>query len=115
MQFTLEDIVEHLLCRSIAENLKAGKGIDAELYDGVTIYFSDIVGFTELCSSASPMEVVDLLNDLYTKFDHIIAEYDVYKVTQNNNNNNNNNNITTTTTTPPTTTIIIIIIIILII
>ena len=66
--------------RSVAEQLKNGKRIDAELYNEVTVYFSDIVGFTALSTESSPMQLIDFLNDLYTLFDDIIHKHDVYKV-----------------------------------
>jgi len=69
-----------MLPASVAEDLKQGKAISATKYDACTIFFSDIVGFTNLSSSSTPMEVVELLNQMYTAFDSIIDEHDVYKV-----------------------------------
>ena len=92
-----DSLLNEILPKSVADRLLRGEPVVTETYDAVTVFFSDIVGeylvlfllvitvfpssgFTDLASSSSPLEIVTMLNQLYTVLDHISSLFDVYKV-----------------------------------
>lgn len=68
------------LFRFVVQQLQNGHQVIPEEFTCVSICFIDIVDFTSLAAISTPIEVVTLLNDVYTLFDSIICSYDVYKV-----------------------------------
>ncbi|XP_029171970.1 head-specific guanylate cyclase isoform X2 [Nylanderia fulva] len=64
----------------IAKRLWLGETIEAKTYPDVTMLFSDIVGFTSICATATPMMVINMLQNLYEQFDMYCGQLDVYKV-----------------------------------
>ncbi|KAH7713655.1 guanylyl cyclase [Aphelenchoides avenae] len=73
-------LLNRMLPRAVADRLKLGHTVEPELFECVTVFFSDIVSFTTLAGRSTPLQVVNLLNELYTEFDSIVDQHDVYKV-----------------------------------
>ena len=75
-----DSLLYQVVPASIADKLKKNEIIDAEYFKSTTIMFSEIVGFTQVSVLHSPLEIVEMLNILYSKFDDQVSKYNVYKV-----------------------------------
>ncbi|OWF53088.1 soluble guanylate cyclase 88E-like [Mizuhopecten yessoensis] len=75
-------LLYQMIPKPVADRLRSGEESisTCEVFDCLTIVFSDVVGFTAICSQISPMDVVSMLNAMYTKFDNLSELHHVYKV-----------------------------------
>jgi PAS domain S-box-containing protein len=75
-----ENLLLNILPKTIAEQLKKSPEAIAEHFDEVSILFSDIVGFTPLSARLSPIELVQLLNEMFSRFDRLAETYKLEKI-----------------------------------
>ncbi|TNN24061.1 Guanylate cyclase soluble subunit alpha-2 [Liparis tanakae] len=74
------DLLYSIFPGDVAQRLWRGQPVPARKFEDVTMLFSDIVGFTAVCAQCTPMQVISMLNELYTRFDYQCGILDVYKV-----------------------------------
>ena len=79
-QVRSENLLLNVLPKKIADRLKREPGTIAEAHKAVTILFADIVGFTPLTSQLNPVEMIELLNKIYSEFDALSEKYQVEKI-----------------------------------
>ena len=53
-----KELISKILPKDVSKQLQSGNSVKPKEYDNVTIYFSDIVGFTTLVSQLKPMQVI---------------------------------------------------------
>ncbi len=75
-----EKLLHNILPATIAQRLQGGEEVIAEVYPEVTVFFSDIVGFTDLSARLGPHETVNLLNTIFEKFDELVEKHGVEKI-----------------------------------
>lgn len=77
-----ERLLRNILPPAIADQLKdqEGYGKIASNFEQVTVLFADIVGFTPLSASIPPIQLVDLLNRIFSEFDQLAEHYQLEKI-----------------------------------
>lgn len=75
-----ERLLLNILPEPIANRLKQHEGIIADDFAEVTVLFADIVGFTPLSASMSPIALVDLLNQIFSAFDRLCELHGLEKI-----------------------------------
>ncbi len=75
-----EHLLLNILPEPIAELLKQDTKAIASAIEEVTILFADIVGFTPLSSQVPPIELVSVLNEMFSIFDHLAEQHGLEKI-----------------------------------
>jgi len=75
-----EQLLLNILPEAIANRLKSDSSVIAESFNEVTILFADLVGFTSLSAKLQPIELVNLLNQIFSDFDQLVEELGLEKI-----------------------------------
>lgn len=75
-----EHLLLNILPQAIVDRLKQLESAIADRFDDSTVMFADIVGFTALSAHVSPIEVVNLLNQIFSVFDRLADKHGLEKI-----------------------------------
>ncbi|NJK65820.1 MAG: PAS domain S-box protein [Microcoleus sp. CSU_2_2] len=75
-----EKLLLNILPYAIAERLKQNETTIAEYFPEVTVLFADLVGFTPLSVTMNPIELVELLNQIFSGFDLLCERHGLEKI-----------------------------------
>jgi adenylate cyclase len=75
-----ERMILNILPESIAVRLRQGESTIADSFAEATVMFADIENFTGLSSETPPAEIVDLLNELFSRFDWLAELHGLEKI-----------------------------------
>jgi adenylate cyclase len=75
-----EGLLLNILPGPVAEELKVKGEAEAQLFDQVTVLFTDFKGFTAVSEQLSPKELVRDIHECFSAFDHIITKHGVEKI-----------------------------------
>ncbi|MFB2934101.1 PAS domain S-box protein [Aerosakkonemataceae cyanobacterium BLCC-F154] len=75
-----EKLLLNILPQPIAERLRKEESTIADIFKEATVLFADIVGFTELSANIPPVELIEMLNEIFSTFDELTEEHGLEKI-----------------------------------
>jgi adenylate cyclase len=75
-----EMLLLNILPKEISEALKATPTTIADEFAAASILFADVVEFTPMAAAMTPLQLVDLLNEVFQCFDSLVEKYDLEKI-----------------------------------
>lgn len=75
-----EGLLANILPAAIASRLKSSTETIADRYDDASVLFADMAGFTAMASETSPLQLVQLLNNVFTDFDNLVDKHGLEKI-----------------------------------
>ena len=75
-----EMLLLNILPKEISEVLKATPTTIADEFAAASILFADVVEFTPMAAAMTPLQLVDLLNEVFQCFDSLVEKYDLEKI-----------------------------------
>ena len=75
-----ENLLEKILPRSVARELKKTGHAEPEYFESATVLFTDFKGFTEIAEGLSPRELVEHLDECFTYFDSVMERFHLEKL-----------------------------------
>ena len=76
----LEDLLGNMLPETIAERLRTEGRTFADAFSDCTILFADIVGFSKLAARLPPVELVQMLDSVFSRFDDLVGRFGLEKI-----------------------------------
>lgn len=73
-------LLKDILPSNVVKQLVDGNNVQPQQLGEVSVLFSDIVGFTTLAAQMPTTDLISLLNDLFSAFDLLVMQHDVFKV-----------------------------------
>jgi len=70
----------NILPKKVADDLKEHGSSEPQSFDNVSVFFSDVVGFTTLSSGLEAKYLIKELSDIFTHFDRITDRYSCQRI-----------------------------------